>query len=161
MNGPCVSIHGGCHRVKYSSNYIPQCHFEISPHLMSPNDDDEWRVDIFSNSSSCPKFVNRTFTGWQMTLSLLSSDSRDQPELTFFISPSGGNTWMEKYFSWNICPISRIVIFMSFIIVVSPNRHFRQCPSNEKVRIKETSKSLRLQTLWWAPLQTYFLQIFL
>ena len=56
------------------------------PHLMSPNDD-EWRVAIFSNSSSsCPYFVNRTFTDWQMTLGLWFKRSTTKIN---FLAPTG------------------------------------------------------------------------
>ena len=72
----------------------------------------------------------------QQNIHRLTDDSRS-PEFWFkrstrinfflFLRQAAPPGW--KNFSWNICLISRIVIFMSFIIVVSPNRHFRQCPS--------------------------------
>ena len=162
MNGPCVvSIHRVCHRVKYSSNYRPYCHFEISPHvpcLMSPNDD-EWRVGIFSNSSPVPvpnlstehSQVDRWLSEFWFKRSTTKINS-------FFISPSEGkqpeaedeNIIFLKYLS----NLQRIVIFMSLYV---PNSHFNV---SQSTKVKETSKSLRLQTLWWAPLQTYFLQKF-
>ena len=79
---------------------------------------------------------------------------------SFFISPSEGkqpeaedeNIIFLKYLS----NLQRIVIFMSLFQTVTLDN----VSQSTKVRVKETSKSLWLQTLWWAPLQTYFLQKF-
>ena len=129
VNGPCVSIHGGCHSQIFFKLY-PWVPFWDFPHLMSPNDD-EWRVDIFSNPSSCPKFVNRTFTGWQMTL-------KRSTKINFFlISPSGGNVEDENIFPEIFVHFKHCHFHVKSIIVASP---IRQCPGNKSQNQRNLKK---------------------
>ena len=134
------------------------------PHLMSPNDD-EWRVGIFSNSPSVPvpnlstehSQVDRWLSGFWFKRSTTKINSF----LHFSVRRKNTRGWGWKYnFRLEIsvvCPIYRGLSFSCHCTKIVTLDNVSQ---STKVRVKETSKSLWLQTLWWAPLQTYFLQKF-
>ena len=110
-------------------------------------------------SQICQQNIHR------LTDDSLSSDSRDQqPKLTLFhfaVRRKNTRGWGWKYnFRLEIsvvCPIYRGLSFSCHCTKIVTLDNVSQ---STKVRVKETSKSLWLQTLWWAPLQTYFLQKF-